>query len=280
MNNLVPGDKNQFIKQWLAVVPDQVVVYDQSFEMVGVTPSVQNDLNPDFICQAVLQIKDHNFSEQPKLVIKNYQSGNKIYQIDVDCVSFLNDFFYYCKLSDITALENLNLELERSRAQQINIARLTELAELAGGISHEISNPLTIVMAKISYLQTKLSGLDMGPDKEKINDSLTKVIHHSNRITKIIKGLKNFSRNDDSEVLVKADLKELLDEAFLLTIENIKMKGIFLDMSGFDGRFMVSCRPVQLVQVLVNLLKNACDALEETRQPVIKIFSESDGETV
>lgn len=272
--------KNDFIKQWVAVVPDQVAICDHLFSVVGSNSIKKLDSWVDFFNLIIDQVKVHDFETESKLVICDYRIQEKSFRVEVDRIKFSEDLYYYCKFVDTTELENLNSELEQSRAQQINIARLTELAELAGGISHEISNPLTIVMAKVSFLQTKLAAIDLGAETEKITESLAKIIHHSNRITKIIKGLKNFSRNDDKELFVKADLKELLDEAFLLTIESIKMKGIQLDMQGFDGGFLVSCRPVQLVQVMVNLLKNSCDALEETRQPEIKIFSESDGQHV
>ncbi|MBC7464452.1 MAG: HAMP domain-containing histidine kinase [Bdellovibrio sp.] len=272
--------KNEFIKHWLAAVPDQVAVCDDTFLMIGSSGLSKLDGNGDDFPFVIDKIKHHDFKIENQLIISVHKIQNRNFRVEVDQIFFNGSLCYYCKFIDTTELEMLNSELEQSRAQQINIARLTELAELAGGISHEISNPLTIVMAKISYLQSKLSAIDLGIDSEKITESLGKIIHHSNRITKIIKGLKNFSRNDDKELFVKADLKEMLDESFLLTIESIKLKGIQLDMQGFDGRFMVSCRPVQLVQVMVNLLKNSCDALEDTRQPEIKIFSESDGQYV
>lgn len=265
---------NKFITDWLAALPDYIVVCDERCEAMASTSVSELDFATDFFEKLKLSIKGNDFAINAKLILKDFKLKDKRYQIEISKILFLKEYFFYCKFIDTTEVENLNFELEQSRAQQINIARLTELAELAGGISHEISNPLTIVMAKISYLQAKLAGVELGVDKEKITEALAKIIHHSNRITKIIKGLKNFSRNDDKESFVRSDLKELLDEAFLLTIENIKMKGIFVDLSQFDGRYSILCHPVQLVQVLVNLLKNSCDALETTRQPVIKIYSE------
>lgn len=271
---------NKFISDWLAVLPDLVALCTEDFEVL-ISPLLGRlKFDADSFATVITEIRNNDFVKNPKLVVKNFKIDEKIYQIDIDKILFQEQNFHYCRFSDITEFESLNLELQHARAQQINIARLTELAELAGGISHEISNPLTIVMAKVSFLQNKLANLDVGVDKEKIHEALAKIIHHSNRITKIIKGLKNFSRSDDRELFVKADLKELLDEAFLLTIENIKMKGILLDTSGFNGQVMVSCHPVQLVQVFVNLLKNACDALEEVRQPIIRIYSEVDDKTV
>ena len=279
MNNTKNID-DTIIANWLANVPDHVAICDNQYQLICSNQLLKLNLeqqNLDFI---KLQIQGHDFDSETHFKILDFKISERFYQIDIEKFEVTKVSYFYCKFIDRTDFENLSKEIQQSRAQQINIARLTELAELAGGISHEISNPLTIVMAKVSFLQTKLANIDLGMDKEKIKEALDKIIHHSNRITKIIKGLKNFSRSDDKETLIRSDLKDLLDEAFLLTIESIKIKGIFIDTSGFDGRYLILCHPVQIVQVFVNLLKNACDALEHTRQPVIKIGTELSGENV
>ncbi|MFZ3231020.1 MAG: ATP-binding protein [Pseudobdellovibrio sp.] len=265
---------NKFIKNWLDVVPDLIIIFDDNLDSISSVSLSALNLNSIVHNLIVHLIESTDFELIPTQIINEFKSGNDVYKIEISRINFNDSRYYYCKFLDITKMEILNAEVQASRDQQINIGRLTELAELAGGISHEISNPLTIVMAKISFLQSRLANIDLGLDKEKITESLAKIIHHSNRITKIIKGLKSFSKSDAKDSFVHADIKELLDEALVLTIESIKMKGILVDVEGIKNQSTVLCHPVQLVQVFVNLLKNSSDALEGSEFPVIKIFSE------
>jgi SepF-like predicted cell division protein (DUF552 family) len=185
--------KNQWIKEWISVLPDSVGIFDRDFNFHPSGFLNSNPLPSNIINELVSKIKEHNFSGTAECLHKTKVILTS-YEIKIERLNFNNDVFYYCKLNDVSVLESISEELNLAKSQQINLARLTELAELAGGISHEISNPLTIVMAKISYLQAKFAEIDLGKDKLKIIEALGKIIHHSDRINKIIKGLKRFTR--------------------------------------------------------------------------------------
>lgn len=79
-------------------------------------------------------------------------------------------------------------------------AKMSSLGEMAGGIAHEINNPLTIIIEKTTLLKRRLQSLENSLDNEfkynhSIVDELNNIQSTAKRIGSIIRGLRSFSRN-------------------------------------------------------------------------------------
>lgn len=178
--------------------------------------------------------------------------------------------YVYVQFSDVTEKIRINFEQEKMHMLQINNDKMHGLAEISAGISHEINNPLTVIMAKVQLVKNLITSSEP-VNSEKIIEGLNRIHHHSERITKIIKTLKNFSRNtanDESEIV---SIQSIIEDSTNLLHEQIKNKGIQIKLNISSENLNVRCVQSEITQIIVNLIKNSIDALETVRQPVIQI---------
>lgn len=149
-------------------------------------------------------------------------------------------------------------------------ARLSSLGEMAGGIAHEINNPLAIIQAKAEFLKKRVARNHL--DNETIESGLDKIIETCNRIVGIIKGLRSFSRNSENDPFIPVSVKSVVNDVLGLISEKIRMSAITLDVA-IPEDFIVSGRPAQLGQVFMNLISNSYDSIENKTDKWIKIHA-------
>lgn len=162
-------------------------------------------------------------------------------------------------------LETKNQELHDSQnvivdqtVKLVHTSRLAVLGEMSAGIAHEINNPLTIISSCTQMLSRygKANQLDVSMvlrHSEKIHRSVE-------RISSIVKGLKHFANQSDRVPKSKVCIKEIIDETRQFCQEHLNSQGIKLIVENIPERELY-CHSVQISQVLLNLLKNASDAL-------------------
>jgi PAS domain S-box-containing protein len=166
-----------------------------------------------------------------------------------------------CNIRNITARKLMESELKISRAQAISSARLSALGMMAGGIAHEINNPLAIIYASASNL-LEMAESGAVPLNE-LQDTSTRIKHTANRISKIVLSLRQIARDGSSDPFQRASAGEIVEHALELCKERFREHSVRLDTSLVDSRLHVSCREVQIAQVLLNLLQNAFDVVVE-----------------
>lgn len=158
--------------------------------------------------------------------------------------------------------------IKKQRLSLITSAKMSSLGEMAGGIAHEINNPLGIITTRANQLKLRLS---MGKlDNERLVEDLTKIESTTARIAKIIKGLRSFSRDSEKDPMINASLKEIIQDTLELSGERFRSKSIEIKLD-MPQDFTILCRPTQLSQVFMNLLSNSIDAIETLPQPWIRI---------
>lgn len=170
---------------------------------------------------------------------------------------------------DITEKVLAKKKLEQERAKAISNSKMASLGEMASGIAHEINNPLTIILNRTSQLKTLVQADTM--NRPIILKEIEKIEATFQRIVKIIRGLKAFSRNADNDPMISCDLNSVIDETMELCLERFKTTGIDIKILGLDHLYTLSCRPAQISQVLLNLLNNSFDAICKTANPWIEI---------
>ncbi len=140
----------------------------------------------------------------------------------------------------------------------VQSSKMSSLGEMAGGIAHEINNPLTIISGKVWQIKSKIEKGNLEP--EKIIESLDMIARTTDRIAKIIKGLRSFSRNSDNDPMEVIILTQVIDETLELCRERFKNHSIEIKLD-IMPQLMIKGRAAQLGQVLMNLLNNAHDAV-------------------
>lgn len=119
-----------------------------------------------------------------------------------------------------------------------------------------------------------------GPiDQKQLLNSLDKIDLTSERISKIVKGLLAFSRQGETEEASHNNLLSLFNSTIEFAAQKLKNIGVTCELE-MDPGLIIECRAIQVSQVLLNLLTNACDAIEEQKQPWIKVSAHKMGEDV
>lgn len=176
-----------------------------------------------------------------------------------------------------TVLERTS-ELEDAQVQLLQASKMSALGEMAGGIAHEINTPLGTITLLISQLQGILNqgAMDLGE-----MENLLKMIETTvERIAKIVSGLKSFSRDATQEPFHNVSIKKIIAETLILCQEKMKNHGIDLRVADIPDSLQVSCREIQISQVLLNLLNNAYDAIEPLPEKWIQIECTEQGDHV
>lgn len=161
------------------------------------------------------------------------------------------------------------LQIQNNQKLLIQNAKLISLGEMAGSIAHEINNPLTVIK---SYAQKTIKDLKNNKvDPNLIEKNLLKIESSSERIIKIINSLKLISHTGENDHLKIASSNDILNEIHNLFKENLKHSDIDLITSNFNGNLILEINYVKFLQVFVNLINNAIDAIHTSSNKWIKI---------
>lgn len=172
-------------------------------------------------------------------------------------------------LTDVSEQISQNKIIEDQKVKMIQASRLYALGEMAAGISHEINNPLAIIRGTTQLLGRALSQDKV--DKVVIQETVAKIESTVDRISKVISGLKSFARDGENDPFVRVSLDTVISDSLELCQTRFRNAGVQVDIVPSDEDILVECRPVQLSQVLLNLLNNAFDALQKSAVKKIRI---------
>lgn len=148
-------------------------------------------------------------------------------------------------------------------------SKLATLGEMAGGIAHEINNPLNIILLLVEKQQENLEAENL--DTNELRNDLKKMELTVTRIAKIIRGLRIFARTADSDPLEQTTLHSILENTLSLCYEKFKLNSIPIKVNDFSQQLTVHCRETQISQVLLNLLNNSFEAVSDLEEKWISI---------
>ncbi|GEM_PF-5815113 len=185
---------------------------------------------------------------------------------------------YTSFVTDISARKYAESQVREQQVLIAASAKLAALGEMAAGIGHEINNPLASIQANAEDLKDLVQSNAITSDQ--IVDRLNRIEKTCDRIAKIIKGLRIFSREEKSGTLYSAHVSELVADTIELCGERFKQHGIELRISTIAPELQVQCRPEQISQVLLNLLMNAYDAVLGLNEKWVEVNVAVDGSQV
>lgn len=179
----------------------------------------------------------------------------------------------------LTQLQQTQKELFESRARAEHASKLAALGEMAGGVAHEVNNPLAIIRAYAQRLEEYK--VDLVADRsQSFAERVRKIVFAVDRVVRIVQGLRSFSRQDNDDPMGQVDLKLVVLETLDLCAERLKSEAILVKVDWVGSGFRVAGRPAQLSQVLMNLLGNARDAMSASDSRVIVIRSTRAGAAI
>ncbi|MBY0517453.1 MAG: response regulator [Bacteriovoracaceae bacterium] len=163
-------------------------------------------------------------------------------------------------------------ELRATHAQIIQADKLATLGEMTATISHEISNPLTIASGNSELIDAFLEMEDpkaVVPDLRKANNDIRESI---DRIHNIIRNMKHFLwQSEDTKEF--CSLSDAINNALEWLKSPIESSGTRIETLFRTQDTVVLANKLKMEQVVINLVKNAIDALEETqtKDPTVTI---------
>ena len=157
---------------------------------------------------------------------------------------------------DITDRLKFEKSQQALEAQLRNQQKLEAIGTLAGGVAHEINNPLSGIL---NYAQLILDELPIDTSSAVY---ASEIIHETERISEIVKSLLQFSRQEKQSHSY-ASIYDIINHTILLIQTIIKKDQIELILDIEENLPDIKCRSQQIQQVLMNLLTNARDALNE-----------------
>lgn len=169
---------------------------------------------------------------------------------------------------DITDRKEYEAQLETTKAKSIASAKLASLGEMAGGVAHEINNPLAIISMNAAQLNELLD--DPEVTKEELKMFVEKIQKTTTRIDRIVKGLKSFARGGELDPFISTSVKSIVENTLELCSEKLKKHSVELRLKNIVD-VSIECRESQIGQVLLNLISNGVDAIDKLSDKWIEI---------
>jgi PAS domain S-box-containing protein len=162
-------------------------------------------------------------------------------------------------IRDISARKRMEAEIESQRVQAIHSARLRALGVMAGGIAHEINNPIGIIHGLVSDLMERAAVGEV-PNSELIKDG-TRIRETAEHIGRIVTSLRHLARDGSEDPAQHVRVDRIIGTVTEFYRARFRIHSIRLTAPVIESNLQVLCREVQIEQVLLNLLQNAFDAV-------------------
>jgi two-component system sensor kinase FixL len=180
-----------------------------------------------------------------------------------------NQRYFTGFIRDLTERQKTESRLQELQSELVHISRLTAMGEMASTLAHELNQPLSAIA---NYLKGSRRLLETNPDERStmVRDAMDKAADQALRAGEIIRRLRDFVARGESERRVES-IKKLVEEASALALVGAKDRGIRVRFVFDPSIDLVLVDRVQIQQVLLNLMRNAIEAMEEsqTRELVV-----------
>jgi two-component system, LuxR family, sensor kinase FixL len=185
--------------------------------------------------------------------------------------------FFTGFIRDLTERQQTEARLQELQAELVHVSRLTAMGEMASALAHELNQPLSAIA---NYMKGSRRLLESSTEEraDQVRDAMDKAADQALRAGQIIRRLRDFVARGESERRVE-DLRKLVEEASALALVGAKDKGVRVRFDFAPQVDFVLADKVQVQQVLLNLMRNAIEAMEgvERRELVVSTAPAADG---
>jgi len=164
---------------------------------------------------------------------------------------------------DLTERQETERRLQDLQSELVHVSRLTAMGEMASALAHELNQPLS---AAANYLKGSRRLLESEtPDLPRLRDAMEKAADQTLRAGQIIRRLRDFVARGESEPRIES-LPKAIEEAGVLALIGAAERGVRV-RNRIDSRVdLVLADKVQIQQVLVNLMRNAIEAMQDSER--------------
>ena len=167
--------------------------------------------------------------------------------------------FFTGFVRDLTEQQQTQARLQELQSELVHVSRLSAMGEMASALAHELNQPLSAIS---NYMKgsRRLLADSTDANAPKIQVALDRAAEQAIRAGDIIRRLRNFVARDASEMRVES-LSKMIEEAGALGLTGAREQGVFLRFNLDPTCDLVLADRVQIQQVLVNLFRNALEAM-------------------
>lgn len=180
-------------------------------------------------------------------------------------------------IRDLTERQKTEARLQELQSELVHISRLTAMGEMASALAHELNQPLSAIT---NYMKGSRRLLEQTTDERAgvVREAMDSAAEQAIRAGQIIRRLRDFVARGESERRVES-MAKLVEEASALALVGIKDQGIRVRFKLSQSNDPVLADKVQIQQVLLNLIRNAIEAMHDSprRELTISTTPAEDG---
>jgi two-component system, LuxR family, sensor kinase FixL len=185
--------------------------------------------------------------------------------------------FFTGFIRDVTQRQASEARLQELQSELVHISRLTAMGQMASALAHELNQPL---LAIVGYMKGSRRLLETGGEDRSglLRDALDKAGDQALRAGQIIRRLRDFVARGDTERRIES-VKKLIEEASALALVGTKDQGVRVRFQFDPAIDLIVVDKVQIQQVLLNLVRNAVEAMaaSQRRELTISTATDDDG---
>jgi two-component system, LuxR family, sensor kinase FixL len=165
-------------------------------------------------------------------------------------------------VQDLTERRDFEAKLEQLKSELIHVSRLSAMGTMASTLAHELNQPLTAI-ASFGEAASAMLEEQSEPDKEVLREVVGEMAEQSLRAGGIVRRLREFVSRGELAKTVE-DLPKVIEEASALALVGTREKGLTTHFNFAPDATPVLIDRVQVQQVLINLMRNAVEAMEQS----------------
>lgn len=173
---------------------------------------------------------------------------------------------------DISERQRTRQRLQELQAELSHVSRVSEMGQMASALAHEINQPLA---AASNYLQAaRRLGARRDPGEAgRIDEALAHAARQVERASQILRRLRTFIKKGDPE-LEPEDIAKLIEEGSAIALVGARERGVTVRLQAAARLPAVLVDKIQIQQVIVNLMRNAIEAMEQSPRRELTVTAE------
>jgi two-component system sensor kinase FixL len=172
-------------------------------------------------------------------------------------------------IRDLTERQQTETRLQELQSELVHMSRFTALGEMASTLAHEINQPLTAITNYLKGCRRILERME-GDEVPMLREAVNEAGEQALRAGQVIRHLREFVARGESERHVE-NLPKLIEEASALSLVGAKEQGVRVAFQFDPHAPYVLADRIQVQQVLLNLIRNAIEAMQESARRELKI---------
>jgi PAS domain S-box-containing protein len=240
------------------------------FERADVIGKTTNELNvwehPTDRLALLERLRESGSARNMEIAFRTKSAERRTLLISVEIIQLQGQPHSLAMSIDVSEQKLATEQMRLLRDELAHVARVGTMGELASGLAHELNQPLAAVHLYAGAAQQ----LGAGCDSAALQKCLRRIGEQSLRAGEIVRRMRDFVRRDPSR-REPADLNQLLRDVLLLLENDLRQCGVALELGLDQTLFPVLVDGIQIQQVLVNLIRNAIDAMNRPEVSVRRL---------